>query len=206
MSRAMAERTVIAVLAKAPLPGLAKTRLIPALGAEAAADLQAKLIERAVATACEAAIGPVTLWVTPDERHPAFAAIQTRFGVTLARQPEGDLGARMHSAVVAANGPALVIGTDCPALTEQHLHTAAEALRGHDAVLIPADDGGYVLIGLRQPNEAVFSNLEWGVRSVLAETRRRLLSHSLSCRELAPLWDVDTPEDLARLQRERLLD
>ena len=202
----MAERTAIAVLTKAPLPGLAKTRLVPALGAEGAAALQGQLIERAVATACRADIGPVTLWATPDERHPLFAAIQARLGVTLARQPDGDLGARMHAAVVAANGPALVIGTDCPALTEVHLRTAAEALRGHDAVLVPAEDGGYVLIGLREPNEAVFSTIEWGVPGVMAETRRRLSSLSLSCSELGPLWDVDTPEDLARLRRERLLD
>ncbi len=202
----MADGTAIAVLAKAPLAGLAKTRLIPALGAEGAAALQARLIEHAVATACAAAIGPLTLWAAPDESHPVFAAIRSKFGVALARQPDGDLGARMHAAVVAAKGPALVIGTDCPALTVSHLHAAAEALQGHDAVLIPAEDGGYVLVGMRVPNEALFSDMAWGVPSVLAETRRRLLSLRLSCGELAPLWDVDTPEDFVRLQRERLLD
>lgn len=201
----MAERTAIAVLAKAPVPGLSKTRLIPAMGAEAAAALQSQLIERSVATASRTAIGPVTLWCAPDESHPVFAAVRGRFGVALARQPDGDLGVRMHAAVIAAGAPALVIGTDCPALTEQHLRSAAEALREHDAVLIPAEDGGYVLIGLRKPNEAVFSNMVWGVPGVLAETRRRLSSLGLSCSELAPLWDVDTPEDLARLQHERLL-
>ena len=201
----MAEHTAIAVLAKAPRPGLAKTRLIPALGADGAAALAARLLERAVAIACAAAIGPVTLWVAPDESHPLFAAICSKFGVALARQPDGDLGARMHAAVVAANGPALVIGTDCPALAVSHLHAAAETLQGHDAVLIPAEDGGYVLIGLRQPNEALFSNLAWGLPSVTAETRRRLDSLGLSWRELDSLWDVDTPEDFERLRREGLL-
>src|SRR5688572_3671874 len=153
MSRAMAEPVAIAILAKAPVAGLAKTRLIPALGADGVAALAARLIERTVATACAAAIGPVTLWAAPDESDPVFAAIRSRFGVTLARQPDGDLGARMHAAIIAANGPALVIGTDCPALTESHLQTAADTLRSHDTCVIPAEDGGYVLIGLRQPNE-----------------------------------------------------
>jgi uncharacterized protein len=206
MPRATAEPVAIAVLAKAPLPGLAKTRLIPALGADGAAMLAARLIERAIATAQTAALGPVTLWCAPDESHPVFAAMPQKYGVALARQPDGDLGARMHEAAVAANRPALVIGSDCPALTAAHLREAADALRDHDAVLIPAEDGGYVLIGLRQPCEALFSGMQWSVASVMAETRRRLRSLGLSWRELAPLWDIDTPENLARLQREELLD
>jgi rSAM/selenodomain-associated transferase 1 len=205
MPRAAAEPVAVAVLAKAPTPGLAKTRLIPALGAGGAAKLAARLIARAVATAQVAALGPVTLWCAPDESDPQFAALQREHGVTLARQPDGDLGARMHAAFVAADRPALVIGTDCPALTTAHLREAAEALRGHDAVLVPAEDGGYVLIGLRRPCEALFSGMEWSVATVMDETRRRLRSLGLSWRELAPLWDVDTPEDVARLQRERLL-
>src|SRR5262245_40896223 len=82
-----------------------------------AAFLQARLVERAVATACAAVIGPVTLWATPDESHPLFQAIGAHLGVALARQGDGDLGTRMLAAVAAANAPALVIGTDCPALT-----------------------------------------------------------------------------------------
>ncbi len=94
----MNEPVAVAVLAKAPLPGFAKTRLIPALGAERAALLQARLIEHAVATACAARIGPITLWAAPDESHPLFHAIAARLGVALARQGGGDLGARMLAA------------------------------------------------------------------------------------------------------------
>jgi rSAM/selenodomain-associated transferase 1 len=206
MSRATTECVSIAVLAKAPLPGLAKTRIIPSLGADGAAALQARLIERAVATAQAAALGPVTLWCAPDETHPLFATMQEKFDVTLARQPDGDLGSRMHAAIAAANGPVLVIGTDCPALTAIHLRDAAAALRDHDAVLITAEDGGYVLIGLRQPTEALFCDMEWGVATVMNETRRRLRSLKLTWRELAPSWDLDTPQDLARAQREKLID
>jgi rSAM/selenodomain-associated transferase 1 len=132
--------------------------------------------------------------------------MQEKFGVALMRQPDGDLGARMHAAVVAANGPTLVIGTDCPALTATHLHQAADALWRDDAVLIAAEDGGYVLIGLRRPCEALFSSMEWGIATVMNETRARLRSLHLSWHELSALWDVDTPEDLIRAQRAKLID
>jgi rSAM/selenodomain-associated transferase 1 len=195
------EPVAVAILAKAPIPGLAKTRLIPALGAEGAAALQARLTERALATASAAGIGPVTLWGAPDERHATFAALRVRFGVSLAPQPDGDLGARMLAALVAANGPALVIGTDCPALTESHLGEAAGALRdGSDVVLFPAEDGGYVLIGMRMPQPGLFSGMRWGTSDVMDETRRRLTQLGLSWREPVTLWDVDVTADLTRLR------
>src|SRR6195256_5821813 len=120
------EAVAVAVLAQAPIPGVSKTRLIPALGAEGAAALASRLIDHAVATACEADVGPVTLWAAPTETHAAFQAVRARFGIALARQPDGDLGARMLAALAAASGPALIIGTDCPALTVAHLRAAAE--------------------------------------------------------------------------------
>jgi rSAM/selenodomain-associated transferase 1 len=203
MSRAMAEPVAIAIMAKAPVAGLAKTRLVPALGAEGAAALAAKLIEHTAGICTAAATGPVTLWTTPDEHHQLFAAMREKHGLVLARQPKGDLGARMHAAVVAAGGPVLVVGTDCPAMTAEHLREAAEALRGHDAVAIPAEDGGYVLIGLRAPQPGLFRAMEWSTAAVMAETRRRMRALGLSCRELPPLWDVDSPDDLARLQGTR---
>jgi uncharacterized protein len=198
----MAERTAVAIMAKAPAPGLAKTRLVPALGADGAAALAARLIERTVAMACEAAVGPVTIWCGPDDTHSYFAALRARHGVALAVQSEGDLGARMHAAVLAANGPALVIGTDCPAMTARHLHQAAVALRTHDAVAIPAEDGGYPLIGLRRPQPDLFRDMTWSVPNVMEETRRRMRRLGLSWMELETLWDIDTPEDLQRLRRE----
>jgi rSAM/selenodomain-associated transferase 1 len=195
------EPVAVAVLAKAPIPGLAKTRLIPALGAGGAAALQARLTERAVATASGAGIGPVTLWGAPDEHHATFAALRTRLRVALAPQPGADLGERMLAALVAANGPALVIGTDCPALAAGHLREAADVLRGgSDVVIFPAEDGGYVLIGMRAPQPALFSGMRWGTPDVMDETRRRLRQLGLSWREPATLWDVDVPSDLARLR------
>jgi hypothetical protein len=200
MSRAKAEPVAIAVLAKAPVPGLAKTRLAPALGDDGAAALQERLTARAVATACAAETGPVTLWATPDPSHASFRALAERYPIALATQPDGDLGARMLTAIRAANGPTLVIGTDCPTLAPDHLLAAATHLRdGIDAVLIPADDGGYVLIGMRKPQPAPFADMTWSSDTVAAETRGRMARLNLSWREPARLWDVDRPEDLARL-------
>jgi len=193
----------IAILAKAPVPGSVKTRLIPTIGAHAAAVLQERLTERVVATALAANVGPVTLWCAPDSTHSAFLKLVTRSRITLRPQPEGDLGARMLAATAAAGGPVLVVGTDCPALTDVHLRSAASALReGADIILIPAEDGGYVLIGLRSAQPTVFSGIPWGTNTVLAETRSRVIASQLVLAERPPLWDVDTETDLARLERE----
>ena len=201
MASATPEPVALAILAKAPTAGSVKTRLIPALGANGAAALHARLIERTVATACMAEVGPVTLWVTPPPPHACFTGVASRFPIQLAAQPEGDLGARMLAACQAGAGPVIVIGTDCPALTPSHLHEAAAVLRsGSDVVAIPAEDGGYVLIGSRKPQAELFAGMIWGTDTVMAETRRRLASNRLTWRELPPLWDLDRPGDLARLR------
>ena len=186
----------IAILAKAPVPGFAKTRLIRDIGAHAAAVLQERLTARAVATAVAAGLGPITVWCAPDPTHRSFRDLR----VALKRQPDGDLGARMLAAFT--DRPTLVIGTDCPKLTPQHLQDAARALAAHEVVLIPAEDGGYVLIGARSPHPDLFENMTWSVPTVLADTRARIAALGLSVAELATLWDVDTEDDLARMERE----
>jgi rSAM/selenodomain-associated transferase 1 len=199
----------IAVLAKAPIPGLTKTRLIPRLGAAGAARLQAALTECAVQTALAAGLGPVTLWCTPDCRHPVFVALAQRYGVGLREQQGVDLGARMAHATAehAVRVPVLLTGTDCPALTPDHLRVAAAALAdGDDVVVMPAQDGGYVLIGLATPHPALFEGLPWGSDRVMQGTRERLAALGLRWSEPATLWDVDRPEDVDRLVSSGLLD
>jgi uncharacterized protein len=191
----------IAILAKAPLPGLAKTRLIPALGAAGAARLQRLFTRRALQTALAAQLGPVSLWCTPDVHHRSFRALAALHPVTLQTQPAGDLGQRMHHAFEALcpQGPLLLIGTDCPALTPAHLRAAAQAVvGGQDAVVQPAEDGGYVLIGLRQPQPALFEAMTWSTDQVMQHTRQRALAQQLSLFEAPTLWDVDLPSDLPR--------
>ena len=193
-------RTGVAILARAPIPGQAKTRLIPVLGAEGAANLQRWLLQRTVALALAADLGPVSLWCAGDPRHPDFDHCCAFGEVTVRQQPEGDLGARMLAALrVAPTAATLVIGTDCPALTATHLHAAARALDGNDVVLLPAEDGGYVLVGATRPLPGIFAGVDWGSDQVMAQTRQRLEALGLRWSEPATLWDVDRPEDLARL-------
>jgi len=191
----------VAVLAKAPVPGLAKTRLIPALGAPAAARLQRRLTCAALQTAHAAGLGAVTLWCAPHAQHRFFRALHKTCGVTCQVQAGGDLGARMHAAfrVHCVHGPLLLTGTDCPPLTPAHLRRAAQALLdGDDAVFYPAEDGGYVLVGLRQPQAVLFQDMTWSTDTVMTQTRQRAHGAGLRLREFETLWDVDVPADLLR--------
>ena len=192
----------IAIMAKAPTPGLAKTRLIPALGAAGAARLQRRLTRMTLACALEAQLGAVTVWCTPDSRHRFFRAVRRTTGVNLLVQAGGDLGNRMHTAfrLHCAQGPVLVIGTDCPVLRPEHLREAARALlAGDDAVFCPAEDGGYALVGLRAPQPALFADMAWSTPSVMSATRARARAQGLRIREFETLWDVDLPDQLDRL-------
>jgi hypothetical protein len=191
----------VIVLAKAPVPGAVKTRLVSALGAAGAARLHARLVERALDTALAAALGPVELCCAPDGAHAFFGACAARWGVSLTDQGGGDLGARMHRAL-AAGLPALLVGADCPALDAGYLRAAASALRdGCDVVFGPAEDGGYVLVGASRIRPDAFAHIRWGGPAVMAEQRARLRTLGLSWRELETLWDVDRPADLERLRR-----
>ena len=198
----------IAIFARAPIAGQSKTRLIPRLGAEGAAALQRALIRRALQTALAANLGSVSLWCAPDCRHPTFIGCSEQFGVPLYPQRGADLGARMFHAFTrhCRQREALVIGTDCPALTMAELRVAARALlQGSDAVFMPAEDGGYVLVGLRHAVASLFHGIPWGTDRVMDHTRERLRRAGLRWQELTPSWDVDRPEDIDRLRASGLM-
>jgi len=198
----------IAIFARAPVAGQAKTRLIPRLGAKGAAALQHALIRRTLQTALAANLGAVSLWCAPHCEHPAFIECSDRFGVPRYLQHGVDLGARMFDAFsrLCRQREALVIGTDCAALTVAELRAVDEALlEGNDAVFVPAEDGGYVLVGLRHPIASLFHGIPWGSELVMDHTRARLRSAGLRWRELTPLWDVDRPEDIDRLRSSGLM-
>lgn len=200
----VADPVDVAVFARAPRAGLVKSRLIPALGAAGAARLQRRLVLHGLAVAREAVGSRVTLWGTSEGGQRFFRALQRCCGVRVRTQPEGDLGARMASAFAVHAGALLLIGSDCPAVQAEHLRWAAAALGneregGYDAVFIPAEDGGYVLVGLRRPQPRLFEAIDWGSERVMRQTRRRLRELRLRWLELPPLWDVDRPADLARL-------
>jgi uncharacterized protein len=203
---------VIVVMAKAPVPGYAKTRLIPALGADGAAALAARLLTRAVDHAQAACAGGVDLCVAPHADHPAFATLAAAHpDLTISRQGEGDLGARMARAFEhhLPRAPwVLMTGIDAPGLDAAMLQAAAAVLASPasatapDAVFVPALDGGYALIGLRGGLPEVpdlFSDMPWSTATVMHLTRKRLQAAGLRWTELAPLPDIDEPADLIHL-------
>lgn len=202
------ETVRVAVFAKAPVPGEVKTRLAVLLGADGAAGLQAGLVRHALSTAVQARVGALELWCAPDVGHPFFERCAKEFRASLRRQEGADLGERMRRAFDAsfAGGAALIIiGADCPALRSSDLEQAAAALRTHDAVIAPAEDGGYVLVGLARPAPMLFEAIAWGSSAVMGQTRAKLAQAGVRWKELATFWDVDRPEDYLRLQQEGLL-
>jgi uncharacterized protein len=194
--------TAIIVFAKAPVPGLAKTRLAPALGEAGAAALAERMLHHALAQATAAGVGPVELCVAPDATHPALQAAAAEHGAFLTEQGTGDLGLRMHRALTRSlmrHGRALLIGTDAPALDAGVLRQAASALQDHDAVFVPALDGGYALVGQRRADPRWFSDMRWSHDRVMDETRERLRAAGVRWAELPPVADIDEPVDLVHL-------
>lgn len=194
------------VFARAPLAGRVKSRLAARLGAAAAARLHQRLTEAALHTALAARCGPVELHATA--RHAWLSAVCRKKKITLRVQEGSDLGARMANATRFALRRApyvLLIGADCPELSPRALRRGARALAaGADAVLAPALDGGYALIGLRRPADFLFRAMPWGSERVYAETADRLKASQWRLRALDPVADVDRPEDLERLKALRL--
>src|SRR6266853_5975008 len=150
----------VMVFARAPTPGEAKTRLIPALGEAGAAALHRRLVMHCLRAASDSRLGPVELWCAPDTSHPFFRECERRIGAGLHAQGEGDLGARMQRAFESAlvhAARAILIGSDIPALSAQYLRDADQVLaRGDDVAIGPAEDGGYVLVGLSRCDPELF--------------------------------------------------
>jgi len=173
--------------------------LIPVLGAEGAAALHRRLVARTLTMTLSAGLCPVQCWYWPSLDDPVFDAWKDHPGISFHRQPEGDLGARMLAGACRALGDAVaavLIGADCPLLEAEHLERALHMLGERDAVLGPAEDGGYVLLGLRRAEPGVFRGVDWGTHRVLEQTRTRLRALGWRWEELPVLWDLDRPEDL----------
>ena len=193
----------ILVFCKAPEPGKVKTRLARSVGDEMAAAVHVRMAEHVLQVATTSQIAPVELWCAPSIHHPFFESCHRRFKVTLREQGVGDLGERMACAFeksLSKSSSVIVIGTDCPVIDAAYLRAALKSLvcKG-EAVIGPAQDGGYVLIGLTKMQRNIFENISWGTSTVFTETLERL---SGGCVVLPELWDVDDQQDLLRLYKE----
>jgi rSAM/selenodomain-associated transferase 1 len=194
---------VLLIFCKAPIAGQVKTRLMPTLTAEQAAQLHIELSLSTLQRATQQALCPVQLWCTPSINHDFFIHAADKFSLTQHEQQGENLGERMNHALCMALKDyqrAVLIGCDCPSLTMQDLITAITALNEFTAVFAPAEDGGYVLIGLNRPQPELFTDMPWSSEQLMNETRARCQQHGIRYRELAMQWDVDTADDLARYQ------
>jgi uncharacterized protein len=185
---------MIIVFARAPVPGRAKTRLVPRLGEWGAAQLHVRLVRQALHTARASGCGPVELHLAT--RHAMFRRTKIQKGA--------DLGERMLRSIaegLRTHRTVILIGSDCPALTVSDLRRAERLLKGGcDVVLAPAEDGGYALIAARRVSRRLFAGVPWGGATVYEETVRRLEALGWRWRALRTLWDVDRPQDLERLR------
>ncbi|MCP3978658.1 MAG: glycosyltransferase [bacterium] len=193
----------LVLFAKRPRPGRVKTRLEPELGAERTLALyrafvcdQLRLL-RSMSERCEIELcldGP------PDDSSGLG-------GVPISQQGDGDLGARLSrcSRRVHAEGAAgcVFVGTDSPTLPRSILEAALRGLEeGRQVVVSPAQDGGYVLLGIDRPYPELFDGMPWGTARVWRETRDRATAAGRSLLQIEPWYDVDDGTGLLRLVEE----
>lgn len=193
-------RTII--FAKAPHPGLAKTRLIPALGKEGGARLARRMLDYTLSGALAAELGPVELRVTPALGTAEWQGITLPSTILVRDQGEGDLGARLARAAeltIERGETVLLVGTDCVEMSAVLLRTAAAALQRYDAVLYPTADGGYALLGLTRYHPTLFSDIAWSTDTVAFDTTCRIVRLGWSLYQGTMLHDIDVPADLVRL-------
>ncbi len=197
--------TRIIIFAKAPQPGVSKTRLIPALGEQGAADLAHRLLVETLHSALDAGLGPVELCMTPEHETPAWQSVALPDGLQFSDQGTGDLGARLARAARRAVDnleSVMLIGADCVEMSAALLRDAAAALQQTGTVINPATDGGYVLLGLTRFDELLFRDMPWSTAVVAAETLRRVGALGWPLHVGATLHDVDVPQDLKHLPAE----
>jgi hypothetical protein len=193
-------RALLLVLLRPPVLGRVKTRLAKGIGEEQALAVYQRLMSHTLDVAAPLPCAKAAWW----SEEPLLPDPAAALGFAVRIQANGDLGERMAQAFAEGfskgHTPVLIIGTDCPGISTALLTQAIDALNEHDAVLGPANDGGYYLLGLREPLPALFTNKQWSTSSVLAATVAELEHHGLRCYLLPELVDVDTLEDLQKVQ------
>lgn len=192
----------IVIFAKAPVAGKAKTRLIPALGAAGAAHLAERMLADTVAEVLASGI-EAELCASPAPGSEEWQPFLPALPIPVTDQGDGDLGARLARAaerVLEQGQRVLLMGSDCPQLRRHRLRAAADALAAHDAVLHPALDGGYALLGLSRFDPSIFTGIPWSTASVASDTVARIQRLGWPLHIGDTLRDVDEPEDLDHLQ------
>ncbi|MCK4834577.1 MAG: TIGR04282 family arsenosugar biosynthesis glycosyltransferase [Gammaproteobacteria bacterium] len=194
--------SVILLYAKAPVEGKVNTRLAADIGVPAATRLQYDLIHHRLSMLTKANLCDVHLMCAPSQQDENFIQCKKQYPITLLDQSGDCLGERMFNGVASALQRyryCIVIGTDAPALDEVRVKQAIEALHaGTDVAIVPAEDGGYVLIAMQQAHRFLFQKISWGSAEVMSQTRDRLNENNVSYEEFASCWDIDRLEDYQR--------
>jgi len=192
------------IFAKAPVPGQVKTRLRPQYSPERAAIIHQQLLEFTVSNLCRLTDVDVQLHCAPDQSHHFFKYLCAQYKIKLNQQSDGDLGEKMSNALFNAlldYQSVILIGADVPAIDANYINTAFESLKTNPTVIAPAEDGGYVLVGLTKPQPTMFDHIEWGSHKVLQQTIDQLSPEIPIL--LDTLWDVDRAEDVERFNQLR---
>lgn len=201
------DRNHILMFARYPVPGQAKTRLIPALGSEGAARLHRRMTEHAASVTRslrEKGNAKVIICFTGARRGDfrAWLGLDFRYEA----QPHGNLGERLRWAFARSFDSGaertMAIGADVPGISLEILNRALDGLLGHDVVLGPAADGGYYLIGTKCFHSELFASIVWGTERVYGQTRAAIARLGLTVAELPTLNDIDRPEDLSALRND----
>lgn len=196
-------RSILQLFMKAPVPGHVKTRLHPPLTLDQAAKVHEVLCTRLCEALCGLPDVTVEVWAGGAHSHPFFAGLRQRFGVRVYQQPEGDLGQRMQETLTDGLLRAervVIVGGDCLSVDQPYVQQAIFALAGSPgrAVLGPADDGGYVLVGANEVRSGMFSNVTWGSDQAMEQTLQNFRQLAYNVTLLPVRWDIDTLPDLQR--------
>ena len=189
------------IFTKSPVLGEVKTRMQPEYTQEQSLKLHKSMMLNTLSLSHRLNDLDVELCCSPNRNSSFFLQCENTYPVTLSDQQGCDLGERMAfsmSVALQTHDKVIIIGTDCPAIDEEYIEQAVQALNKVDAVIGPAADGGYVLLGLRKFSLELFKDFSWGTESVLNQTRKVLTDLSWTFQELATMHDVDRPEDLHR--------
>jgi len=201
------------VFAKAPIAGHAKSRMIPLLGAEGAAQLHREItrwllnkLSHRVESGATGKKYETELWAASDMEHPFFKECVAKFDITLKQQQGSDLGERQFLAIertLAENEHVVVIGSDVVSLTRGDIQDAFQTLeQGYELVISPAEDGGYGLIGCSKIERGIFDEILWGGEQVYKGMVNNLNRRNYNWKQLPEVWDLDRPDDLIRLSLE----
>ena len=202
-------KSTIIIFSKAPEPGITKTRLIPELGSIKAAELHKAMTNHVVAMVADARLCSIQLWCAPQISHPFFESLVQHYSLTLHQQIGKDLGMRMYNAfdysfnqALKSYNAAVVIGSDCLTIDAHLIESSLQKLyEGQDAVIAPAEDGGYVLLGLKRAQAEIFTDINWGNDTVFSQTVNRFKQLGLSWTQMDTQWDIDRPQDIKRLKQ-----